>query len=275
MTHTHEYYIYAYLDPRKPGEFQFNGITFEFEPIYIGKGKGDRDLYHFKYFCSNEILRQKLKKITDLGLEPIILRIEERLSEKDALITETTFIKSIGRLNLLEGTLCNMTNGGEGCAGLVQSDDHRAKNSISNKGSYEERYGVETATRLKAIRSQQLKGNSYGKNLTDAGRVKIKEATSKPWSEKFSDEYIKHRNTCYYVVSPDKNEYIVFSSKHLAEFAIDVGLPKTSLIMLTWPSANKTHYKNWTCKIIGTELEFDNQLKTMYTNAFIWRNKNE
>lgn len=47
---------------------------------------------------------------------------------------------------------------------------------------------------------------------------------------------------------------------------------KTSSIMLTWPSANKDNYKKWTCKIIGTEIEFDNTLKLMYNNATIWRN---
>ena len=271
MDSINNFYIYVYLDPRKPGTYNFNKLTFNFEPIYLGKGKGNRDMYHYKYYCDNEILQRKLKKIRDLDLEPIIMRIIDQLSEAEALLKEVELIKIIGRLNLSEGTLCNLTDGGEGCAGLVQSSDHKEKNSIKNQGTYEERYGVETALRLKETRSKQLKGNTYGKNISDAGRNKIRQIHSKPWAERFSEEYIKNRNTCYHITSPNKDEYIVFSNKQLMEFALTIGLPKTSLLMLTWASAKKEHYKNWTCKIIGTELEFDNGLKELYNKALIWR----
>lgn len=271
MNTINNFYIYIYLDPRKPGNYKYNDLAFNFEPIYLGKGKGNRDMYHYKYYCDNEILQRKLKKIRDLDLEPIIMRIVEQLPEAEALSKEVELIKSIGRLNLLEGTLCNLTDGGEGCAGLVQTAEHRQKNSVRNQGTYEERYGVDTAQRLKKVRSQQLKGNTYGKNITNEGRAKISKVNSKPWIEKYGEDYIKNRNTCYHIISPNNDEYIVFSNKQLSEFALTVGLPKTSLLMLTWASSKKEHYKNWTCKIIGTELEFDNELKTLYTNTIIWR----
>lgn len=271
MDSINNFYIYVYLDPRKPGTYNFNNLTFYFEPIYLGKGKGNRDMYHHKYYCDNAILQRKLKKIRDLDLEPIIMRIIDQLPEADALIKEVELIKTIGRLNLSKGTLCNLTDGGEGCAGLVQTLEHKKKNSIKNKGTYEERYGLETANRLKEIRSKQLKGNTYGKNISNVGRNKIRQIHSKPWVERFSEEYIKNRNTCYHITSPNNDEYIVFSNKQLTEFALAVGLPKTSLLMLTWASAKKEHYKNWTCKIIGTELEFDNRLKELYNKALIWR----
>lgn len=273
MDTINNFYIYVYLDPRKPGEYKYQDILFNFEPIYIGKGKGNRDMYHLKYYCDNEILSRKLNKIKNLELEPIIMRISEGLAETTALTKETLLIENIGRLNLKTGPLCNLTNGGEGCSRLVQSIEHRQKNSIKNKKSYEERYGAETALRLKKLRSSQLKGNSYSKNLTAEGRQKISNANKKSWVEKYGIEYIKNRNNCYYIASPTLKEYIVFSNAELIEFTKFVGLPKTSLLSLTWKSANKQNYKNWTCKIIGTELEFDNHLKNMYTNALIWRNK--
>ena len=35
------HYVYAYLDPRKPGKYSYKGlnVSFLYEPFYIGKGK--------------------------------------------------------------------------------------------------------------------------------------------------------------------------------------------------------------------------------------------
>lgn len=37
-----KYYIYAFLDKSKPGDFHYGDLIFEYEPFYIGKGTGDR-----------------------------------------------------------------------------------------------------------------------------------------------------------------------------------------------------------------------------------------
>lgn len=39
-----EYYVYCYLDPRKEGVYVFGEYQFDYEPIYVGKGKGQRTL---------------------------------------------------------------------------------------------------------------------------------------------------------------------------------------------------------------------------------------
>ena len=33
------YCVYIYFDPRKPGNYIFDNLSFDFEPIYVGKGK--------------------------------------------------------------------------------------------------------------------------------------------------------------------------------------------------------------------------------------------
>ena len=47
---------------------------------------------------------------------------------------EIEFISLHGREDLSNGTLCNLTNGGDGCLGLIHSDDSKLKMSIPNKG---------------------------------------------------------------------------------------------------------------------------------------------
>lgn len=54
------------------------------------------------------------------------------LTWEDACDKEKEFIKFYGRKNLNQGTLCNLTDGGEGVLGLKHTD--KTKNLISKKG---------------------------------------------------------------------------------------------------------------------------------------------
>lgn len=37
-----DFYVYVYLDPRKSGEYIYDDLKFNYEPFYVGKGRGDR-----------------------------------------------------------------------------------------------------------------------------------------------------------------------------------------------------------------------------------------
>jgi len=74
------FYVYAYLDPRKPYNREVNGFVFDYEPFYIGKGHGNRMFAHFKEYkkkknCLTHKDHRKLHKINNIvkaGLKPII-----------------------------------------------------------------------------------------------------------------------------------------------------------------------------------------------------------
>jgi len=104
-----KYYTYAYL--REDGT-----------PYYIGKGKGYRIYEKF----NRKSLPPKDKNR--------IIFLKKNLTEEEAFKHEIYMIAVFGRKDLGTGILRNLTCGGEGCSGLIPSEDHRKKISISNKG---------------------------------------------------------------------------------------------------------------------------------------------
>lgn len=96
-------YVYIYYDPRKE----------PIEPIYVGKGNGDRIIEHL-YKSSNNILDAKIKKIKEAGLEPIVEKYIDDISEEEAYSIEIELVKKFGKIYDNTGTLCNYTDGGKG-----------------------------------------------------------------------------------------------------------------------------------------------------------------
>lgn len=98
-----KYYVYCYFDPRNNNE-----------PFYIGKGKDNRfkDISNRKY---NLPLYNKLCKLFVLGynIDEISIKIEESLTEEQALQQEIDIITLIGRKDIKTGPLLNRTAGGD------------------------------------------------------------------------------------------------------------------------------------------------------------------
>ena len=71
------FYVYVYLDPRRPGLFSFDSYCFDFEPFYIGKGKEKRFLGKLQDAKRGEhgYLYNKIRKILRSGLVPLIFKI--------------------------------------------------------------------------------------------------------------------------------------------------------------------------------------------------------
>src|SRR4051812_1737116 len=106
------YYNYVYVDPRKPGQFEYNSldICFLFEPFHIGKGKEKRYLDFHNRNRQVKFLLDKLRKAyipTEFAFQWNFTS-----SEENVFAVETQYIKSIGRRDLNLGPLINFTDGG-------------------------------------------------------------------------------------------------------------------------------------------------------------------
>jgi hypothetical protein len=134
MSENKDYYVYAYLDPRKPGVFNYGEFSFNYEPFYIGKGKNKRCNDHIKEAKKIKNLNIKINKanfplvnlckiskilkiLKTPNYSPIVVKLECNLSEKDSFLSENRYIRTIGRYDLKKGPLTNMTDGGEGFSG--------------------------------------------------------------------------------------------------------------------------------------------------------------
>lgn len=104
-----QYYTYIWFDPKTN------------DPIYVGKGHGNRAYYHFKskYKIGN-VLRKRLEEGYNL-----VPRIYPAVNEDAAIAMEIALITYIGRADTGQGPLFNLTDGGEG--GINVSAESRKK----------------------------------------------------------------------------------------------------------------------------------------------------
>lgn len=103
------YYIYAYVDTTKSinavYETSMGSYHFEFEPIYIGKGNGDRGTDHQKGSHNlglNEVIKSGNFKYIEL---------EYGIPSHFAYLLENELIYHIGRKDLGKGPLTNISSG--------------------------------------------------------------------------------------------------------------------------------------------------------------------
>ena len=129
------FYVYAYI--RADGT-----------PYYIGKGKGIRAVEKHSVGIPTELSR--------------IVILEQNLTELGALAIERRMIRWYGRKDINTGILRNRTDGGEGAAGLMQSEEHKAKIGAANRGRI-----------LDARARANISNGKLGKTLTEVHAANI------------------------------------------------------------------------------------------------------
>lgn len=233
-----KYYVYVYLDPRKPGCFSYDHLSFQYEPFYVGKGSRDRSTVHLEQHNIkrnyNAYLNNKLKKLMKEGISPIIIKLIDHAPEAICFQLEIDTIKLIGR-KPEGGPLTNIYAGGEGAA---KSDDVRRKISESKKEWY----------RVHGKEAHPM----YGKHHSSATKIKMSKPRSHKWSDAQKEKLVKIRcerkpetTLQWRVLSPDGLVYIAHG---LGEFCREHGLGQGHM----WQVAHgqRKHHKGWRCEII-------------------------
>jgi hypothetical protein len=134
------YYVYALLDPRKPGAFRYalgsgRFATFDHEPFYIGKGKGNRIRVHVPTALlgvEQTFKARRIRRIHAQGFSVIEKKSKRTYDEAEAFEFERMLIQAIGRQDLKKGPLCNLTDGGDGVPNLNAEARKRISKSSQN-----------------------------------------------------------------------------------------------------------------------------------------------
>ena len=192
------YYVYVYLDPRKPGRFKYDEFEFDHEPFYIGKGTKSRLFRHLKELNRNPIKISKISKIKSDGKDPIILKILDNLTNEDSLKIEKRLIKKIGRIVNKTGPLTNYTEGGETYLGYKHQEEylnrlHKPVVKYDIDGNFIEEY--------KSVKEAGEKNNIHPQTISQIcnGGIKI-----------YKDKYIfLYKDKPFKLRVRDKKEYPV------------------------------------------------------------------
>lgn len=209
-------YIYVYLDPRKPGKYKYNSYCFNYEPFYIGKGSNKRMYDHLKGNKHNKHLERKIRKIQkECNYDPYINLYKDMLNEETSFILERDMIKSIGRMNLKTGPLCNLTDGGEGLKGYIPTIECKRRNSESHIGI------------LQSDETRKKKSISLsGKKFSESHKKEIGKSHSKFWK----------------IIDPFGQIFNIFN---LREFCRNNNLDQSKMCAVSL--GKRKTYKRWLC----------------------------
>lgn len=128
-------------------------------PFYIGIGKSD--LWKYTKDCKSYYGRAYETEARNKFWKRIVKKTEYRVEilwetycREEIIEKEIEFIALYGRRDLKKGTLCNLTDGGEGMTGSLHSEETKKKIGASNKGKHSKKgkkHTEETKKKLSEI----------------------------------------------------------------------------------------------------------------------------
>lgn len=212
-----EFYVYHLIHP-------VTNIVF-----YVGKGKGKRCYQHLKDTLEttrNKRLWGHINNIRKMGLEPIVFKLQENLTETYAYDLEELEIKKYGRIGFDEGgILMNITDGGNkpptlygelnGFYGRKHTEETKEKISQKNLGKKKPK----TDAAKKNSRKSALKYWSVDSEDTKKRKEQVRNLGANFWVgtkdeiEAKKDNLRKLYEKKYLIVWPDGTEEIIVNLK--------------------------------------------------------------
>ena len=244
-----EFYVYVYLNPLKPGKYKYDNLTFDFEPFYVGKGKGKRFLDHLVNQEGSVEKNTLIHQLLDSNNYPIIIKTKENILEDVSFKEEKNLIRLIGRKVLNEGPLLNIQPGGEGFSGWVITDNWREKNKQglikrwkNANLEFRKKHGEKIRKSFdNPITKEKLSKNAKKLWAEERERMTsyqqlphVKEIKSKTSIEKLSKTYI--------LISPTNERFL---TNRLKEFCKEYKICYDSLLSIA--KGNHISCKGWIC----------------------------
>ena len=155
------------------------------EVFYVGIGVNEKRPYDKNK--RNRLWKNVVNKCKDYEVEIL----HENISYQECKIIEIDLINKYGRKDLGTGTLCNLTDGGDGTVGWIVSDETRRKISEAQKGEKHPMFGKTPSEETRRKISESGKGktgeksNRFGKTHSEETRRKMSETAK---GKTFSDE---------------------------------------------------------------------------------------
>lgn len=283
------FYVYVYLDPRRPGKYNFPGFSFDFKPIYVGKGSKNRDINHLNYCKKTDShFYRILRRILNENDKPKIIRIKEDLTEEEAFKLEIELIRIIGRTDLKTGTLLNKTSGGDG---ITITKEKRSQTSLNNWKRKEYRkffldlnsddwkiiFPDETCLIIKNLNEWCQQNNfnynsckTYSKRKTKYHNIcfinlnKQGNLTSKDFREASTHKNKKRRISIYEIQFKDKKEFQVTGLSTLYKlFNFSITHLQNSIINNTYA------YDSFKIKKISESIQYIEELTDFQKSLFL------
>ena len=214
------YYVYAYLRSKNSERGP------KYSPYYIGKGCGQRA------FGKKRAIAAPVDK-------SFIVFLEEGLTETEAFVLERYAIGLYGRIDKGTGVLWNMTDGGEGCSGLIMPQETRAKIARALTGR---KRPPEVIEKMAKGRTGILHTEETKRKMSESRRGKKKGPHSDAAKRRISEGKAKYE---YEVTDPDGNAYMTRSLNMLCK---EHGLLQSHMSATARGEMNS--YKGWKVRIV-------------------------
>jgi group I intron endonuclease len=218
--------------------------------VYIHKKKNTDEIFYVGIGTAKNYARSIKKQGRNDIWNKIALKygftveiIYDNITWEEACEKEKEFILLYGRKDINTGTLCNMTNGGEGANGAIRSAECRKKISESLKGekapNYNKKLSEETIKKISIANSGSRNG-MYGVVHTEEYKLAMSKLLKGTRTGSSNPMYGKRPHNAKYIV--DMSNGFIFDTLKEASFSLNMSKMTLSR-MLRGLTKNKTTYK--------------------------------